>query len=50
MAKKTKDETEIELEKLLGPPVKIDEEQERRVTEAFKALLGEHSSSEPSPP
>ena len=50
MAKKIKDETEIELEKLFGPPVQIDEEQERKVTEAFKVLLGEVSSNEPSPP
>jgi hypothetical protein len=37
---KTKDQAEIELEKLLGPPIQIDEEQERRVTEALKALIG----------
>jgi len=47
---KTKDEADIELEKLLGPPVQIDEEQERKVTEAFKVLLGEVSSSELLPP
>jgi hypothetical protein len=46
---KAKSETEIELEKLLGPPVQIDEEQERRLTEALKVLLGERSSNEPSP-